>query len=75
MQQQHGQQRVVAFLSNCLVQPERMTINQTLLDFASSRGAIAAGVQSKQRHQTREDDLGYLASGVQDESGCPWGKS
>ena len=52
---------MVAFLSNCLVQPERITINQTLLDFASSRDAIAAGVQSKQRLQTGEDDLDYLA--------------
>lgn len=48
---------MVAFLSNCLVQPERITINQTLLDFASSRDAIAAGVQSKQRSKLEKMTL------------------
>ena len=52
---------MVTCLANCLVQPARVTVNDTLLDFANSRRAISAGVLSRQKLQTGEDDLDYLA--------------
>jgi hypothetical protein len=52
---------MVTCLANCLVQPARVTVNNTLLDFANSRRAISAGVLSRQKLQTGEDDLDYLA--------------